>query len=938
MRPLHLTMSAFGPYAGQTEINFDALGRSGLYLICGDTGAGKTTLFDAITFALYGEASGEKRKSQMLRSKYAAPETKTYVSLRFESAGQIYTVQRNPRYERPVLRGKGTTTQQPEASLTLPGGRVITRPAEVDKALLDIIGLNQKQFSQIAMIAQGDFLKLLLASTEERRSIFRQIFKTEAFEQLQERLKVETSLLSGKGDALEAGIQQYLYGVKTPDEHPQKEQIELARSGLLPLADALNLLEQLLKEDSRAEEAIRKTLLSLDSSLQAANQRLGQAKEVQQTESGLKEAREALAGQQESIKTVEKNLQSCRQRIPEREQLLQESAGMQALLPLYAQQEARQAQLAHSEKQLLEQTKILEDTKNQAKRAQESLICAKASLQALADAGQKLAQLTAQWDAGKQRLASLTGLSDDIRQLQQTLTATQQAQQAYQAAALKADRAREGYQHMLRAYQDEQAGFLAQQLQPGMPCPVCGATEHPAPKSPSAQAPAREELEKASQLADQSAGKSNTASQQAAALLARLETQTDSLWRKAEDLLEAKAPPKPDQAHRLFAWADSARAMLEPLAEKELKSLHEASGNLRLQLQQENSRLQQKTALEEALPGQEALDNQLKEKLSLASQQISALQSQVTERREEILRHAQHFRYPGKAAVEGLIAQKQADAQAIQKALADYQQQYDLKLADINALKGTIQSLDARLAASPRLDLQQETEKRDALAREKAAITNQQNEISLRLQANRDALNGISRQAHDLEKTRQRLAWMKALSDTASGKLPGKDRMMLETYVQISYFDQVIRLANTRLMMMTNGQYEFIRRTSAQDGRSQTGLELDVTDHYNGSQRAVDSLSGGESFVASLCLALGLSDLVQSSAGGVQLGTMFVDEGFGSLDQETLRQAIKALQSLTDGHRLVGIISHVGELKDRIDKQIVVTKTPAGGSQARVLV
>ena len=234
MRPLNLTLSAFGPYAGEMTLPLDELGKSGLYLITGDTGAGKTTLFDAITFALYGEASGGQRSPGMFRSKYAAPETPTFVELEFECRGQRYTVRRAPRYQRPKLHGTGTTEQSAEATLLLPAGAPVTRLQEVNDAIRDILGLDRNQFMQIAMIAQGDFLRLLLAPTEERRQIFRRIFKTDLYQRLQDDLKQEAAALAQRCDAGRRSVEQYIAGVMCPEDDPAFPSLEAARQGKLP--------------------------------------------------------------------------------------------------------------------------------------------------------------------------------------------------------------------------------------------------------------------------------------------------------------------------------------------------------------------------------------------------------------------------------------------------------------------------------------------------------------------------------------------------------------------------------------------------------------------------------------------------------------------------------------------------------------------------------
>lgn len=928
MRPLTLTISAFGPYAELTEIPFEQLGESGLYLICGDTGAGKTTLFDAITFALYGEASGEKRKSQMLRSKYAAPSTPTYVEMTFETGGNTYTVRRNPQYERPVKRGEGMTTEQADATLTLPGGQQITRRTEVDKKLQEIVGLDGNQFSQIAMIAQGDFLKLLLATTDERKVIFRQIFRTGLFENLQNKFKSDTSLSESTCRELGASILQYIQGIKPRPEEELETKAREAKDGILSLPETQTFLEELIAADAQDEEKQRNSLQALDKQLEQVHQRMEKARNLQQLQESLSQNKKKMVELQESFAVHEQNLKDSQAQIPQREELLKEVTSLERLLPLYDEQAKRQADLKDLVKGLSKNQRQLEDLQKQEKAKLDKLSADRQSLKLLEDAGQKTSQLEARKEQLLQRKKALDAFKKDLTIYQENKDLLTQAQTAYKQAAQKSDEANAHHQRLLRSFQDEQAGLLAQTLKPSQPCPVCGSLEHPSPATLSLEAPTEQAVKEARQKAEIAANQATEASEKAQKLSGQVDNQRLNLRNKTKELLSADTNLETDQDVNA----------INDLYDETVQTQQESLSQLEQQLVLEQQRSARKIALEENLPLQEKVFEGLRQQISDDQQQIATLTAKIGEKKKTIEEASIQLTYSGKEEVENLLKKKENTAKAIQEALDKHREIYDSKTKEINILNGKINSLEANIKAMPTLDLTQETEQRDALQAEKEKVTGTLNTLMSRLQANRDAQSGINSQAKALENERKRSAWLKALSDTANGRVQGKDKMMLETYVQISYFDQVIRMANTRLMMMTNGQYEFIRRTAVEDGRSQMGLDLDVLDHYNGSQRPVDTLSGGESFMASLSLALGLSDLVQSQAGGIQLGTMFVDEGFGSLDQETLRQAFHALQSLTSGHRLVGIISHVSELKNRIDKQIVVTKMPSGGSQVKMVV
>ena len=736
MRPLHLTMSAFGPYAEVCALDFTLLGERGLYLITGDTGAGKTTIFDAIAFALYGEASGDNRSPAMLRSKYAAPERETYVELRFAYHGKEYTVRRSPEYDRPKQRGAGLTSQKAEAVLSYPDERALVGWRAVTEAVeKEIMGITRAQFVQVAMIAQGDFLRLLLAKTEERQDIFRRIFNTELYQVFQDRLKRDANALAARQRELGRGIEQYVNGIVYDENKPLTPQ---------PLPETLQLLADINTRDTELLRENSAALADFAKQLEALNQAIGKAQQDQRARAALHTAESSLPEQLRQRADALALLEKERARQPERDGLQKSIVQLEAVLPKF-------------------------------------------------------------------------------EQLRRLRTQLQSAQEQYRRISEASSKARAEYERLYKAYLDAHAGILARALVPGTPCPVCGATEHPCPAVLQGNAPDRTALKQAKATAARMEREAREASDSAAALLGQVSAKEAEL-----------TGPCPDEASAL-------------LREQKRK----------------------KTELEKALTGaQMALD-----KLNAA---VTGTQSQIATLRQQL---------------------------------------ENTQPVDLNALR----------------------EKKTACQSAQAQLTGQNENIAVRRRTNAAVQKNISAGAAALRDVEERLKWMKALSDTANGDIAGKEKLKLETYIQIAYFDRIIARANTRLMVMTGAQYELKRRGAA--GRqSQSGLDLDVTDHYNGTRRDVKTLSGGESFMASLSLALGLSDEIQSYAGGIRLDAMFIDEGFGSLDESTLSQAMRALLGVAESNRLVGIISHVGEMKEKIDRQIVVTKERAGGSRARIVV
>ncbi len=1314
MRPLQLEMSAFGPYAGRTVVDFDKLGKSGLYLITGDTGAGKTTLFDAITYALYGEASGENREPDMFRSKYAAPETPTEVCLTFLYRGKTYTIRRNPKYMRPVKRGKGFTEQEASVELTLPDGKVLTKNAEIKQKILDILGIDRGQFSQIAMIAQGDFLKLLLADTNDRQKIFRQIFETHYYQVFQDKLKAEANALAAECKGKKASIQQYLNGIQCEETNAAFPEVVKARAGQLPADQSLELLERLIREDEDAQLALSGRIGETRNQLESIRGKLQDVGTIEGWKNDLERQNQSLDTQKEKVAKQKAAWESAQEKQPEIDLLGKTITTREAQLPNYKKRDAlrkeqekgvatlsaaetnriaaeaalttakealealrtertslenageAKAQLEGQKKEAenklgeakkqhgqltdystLSKKKKMQDFDLEVKAAkleearkkqpeadklqtkisqieaelpeydrlktlQESLQTTKTALTTALDAetteAQNLAkhekarndckeELQALANAGEMREklnGQLTQLQDKEPRLEKLKKALEShaelqgnfetAQSQYLKAKETADASQQTYQTLHRAFLDEQAGLLAQTLQEGQPCPVCGSLSHPLPAHLSPEAPTEAELEAVEKKAKDDTAAMEAASKTAGELNATLTAKRKEIDGLLSELLNA-CP---------FEEANTRLAALQ----KEIRS---SKVSLEEQLKTENARIDHKEVLEKSQPALESAFVTIQKNLENIRTAIASHTTKKGELESQITALAQKLNYQNRSVAEKAKAEMERQRTAILNAVETAEKSYNTCSDAVSRLDGQLAQMleqlsfcdamlpslcDAEIPAfsvvpdniassfpvnaensfsshfeytenarpsnplykeavlsssseltedtllsspkelgattSSRLldndnsiptsgedlastilyrkvridsalpslleatkksqdearllideieekiklendrlarrdfldkqipedveklatlenDLQEKTTQKENLSKEqnarqveidtlsrdltfaseKEAIEQQSKDeekktrleaaiktaeevlnkgqkelgemkakaeqlreqiakkedalreqtegkkvpekasllaektawetrdgeekkastqLSIRLSNNQKLLENISKGATELANLERKSQWVSTLSDTANGALKGRERIMLETYVQTTYFDRIIARANRRLLAMTDSQYELRRRKEATDKQHQYGLELDVLDHYNGTLRNVKTLSGGESFKASLCLALGLSDEIQSSAGGIRLDTMFVDEGFGSLDEESLRQAIRALQDLTESNRLVGIISHVAELKERIDKQIVVTKEKSGGSKVEILV
>lgn len=920
MRPITLTMSAFGPYAAKTVIELDKLGTNGLYLITGDTGAGKTTIFDAITYALYGEASGNTRDVNMFRSKYAEPSTPTEVELTFEYEHKIYTVKRNPEYDRPKARGEGYTTEKANAELHYPDGRVVTKLKEVNKAIVDIMGIDRSQFTQIAMIAQGDFLKLLLASTEDRKKIFQKIFRTQCYYQLQERLKQQTGDLAKDYGKIGDSIRQYINGIACHPDDVLMLEVDKAKKGELKNTEAVQLVEKLIKQDAAAQQKVLGQIGKLDKQKEAIAAQLAVAENRKTTEEKQEKAKENLALETQRQKTLETEKNKAAEHQPEVQKAVEAIAKLEAQLPEYAEMQKKQTERTGLQKDLKEVAQKIKKEEETAEKLARNIAEFKAEQASLQNAGAAQAAQKAEKARLEERQKDLDALKKEYAAYQKLEADQKKAQADYAQKSEDSGRKRAEYERKNKLYLDAQAGILAETLTEGVPCPVCGSLEHPHPAQKPENAPTKQELEICKAKAEEAEAATQAASSKASTCNGQVNTGRETLQAREQKLLGTDAV---EEIERLCCEKQQQTAAALQKAEQQLEEIEKQLGR--------------KAALDQLIPQKEnELEQCKKRRGSYETQQAGdGAKLQAAEKRLKEL--AEKLSYPSEAEANQALQQLREQKEAWENAIKETQKAYDECEKNLAALKGTLDSYQKTLQGMEKVDVQAVLAAQAEADQQKAASEEQKREIGDRLAVNGPILENLRPQISQMEETEKRLQCVQALSDTANGRLSGKEKIMLETYIQMTFFDRIIRRANVRLMVMSGGQYELKRRVNAENNRSQAGLELDVIDHYNGSERSVKTLSGGESFKASLALALGLSDEIQSSAGGIRLDTMFVDEGFGSLDEESLEQAVNALVGLTQGNRLVGIISHVSELKNRIDKQIVVTKEKSGGSKAQIL-
>lgn len=919
MRPILLKMSAFGPYAGETIIPMDELGSQGLYLITGDTGAGKTTIFDAICFALFGEASGPNRETNMFRSKYADPETATEVELTFSHNGKEYCVKRNPEYYRPAKRGEGLKKQSADAQLYLPNGQIITKVKDVTVAIEQLLGINGDQFSQISMLAQGDFLKLLLADTKTRMEIFREIFKTGYYQKLQFELEAKRKEIYGLVEDGKKSVNQYVSGIKVSEDNVLTLEVNNAKEGQMTTDDILELLGRILEQDSKDRDRFDGELSVISRELEKVNTSIGAAETLEKAKEQLASAEQTLivvAPKEQELMEVAKQAKS---ELKKKETLTAQAARLNTVLPDYDKYDELKCAIEKDRNEQVQAQELLSKTTAIKEEEEKKLVTLKKEQAACEDVSVSLEKLSNEMKQVEDREKNISDLEKEYRAYNKSLAVLNEAQNNYAHLNGAFIEEQHRYEIMDQAFRDGQAGILASSLRDGDMCPVCGSTTHPCKAILLEDIPSEEELKEAKYKAEQARNEATQASSQVGNCNAVIKEKEEYLVKRGKELLDTE---------KICDFADIFSSIYDKFNEQKTA--------LKAKLFEVQKKVERKKELDTIIPQLETSIKKHTDNVASYKEQVSVAKSREDSNSKQLAELTEKLEFPSKSDAIKKYNEMCDEAERLQKAYDLAENNAKKKSEEIVALKSQIDSLKKSMENAKDINLECEKEKKAKLSEEQTILINKLQSVVSRIENNEGIRNNIGKESKKIADIEKKLQWVAALADTANGKLRGKDKIMLETYIQTTYFERIIRRANLRLMTMSSGQYELKRQGEASNTRSQSGLELGVIDHYNGTERSVKTLSGGESFIASLSLALGLSDEVQSSAGGIMIDTMFVDEGFGTLDPETLDMAYSALSSLTEGNKLVGIISHVAYLKEKIDRQIIVTKEKSGGSFVRV--
>ncbi|MEE0712331.1 AAA family ATPase [Romboutsia timonensis] len=1033
MRPIKLTISAFGPYASKQVIDFEELKGRNIFVISGKTGAGKTTIFDAISYALYGEASGESRETDSLRSHFADDNTETYVELEFELRGEKYTVNRVPKQKKKKARGEGYTEKSADATLTLPDGKVITKVKNVTDKIIEILGITREQFKQIVMLAQGEFKKLLLADSVEREGIFRKIFNTYDFEKIQAELKDKAANLSKNRTKSKHEMEINLKNIKGEHDIVIDEYVDF------PLV--IEKLKDLLERDNNIYKTLNEEGKEVDNNLQVKNQEKAiietnnnllkekeiitkaleellskedeyknksktiidgkNAKEVKYIEDKLIETTKKLTKREEDYNLSLKNIDSLKLKQEEANKLLQieeskecdreklsvEINNLNKLEEKIIELDSLNNKVMHL-KQSAENSKLqIINNKKETEELKKSKEEKELQLKDIATLETKKVELESDIKAKNKTLDEVRELFKVIRSFQNTYIEHNNKAKEYKEFEVEYKKVKENYEKMDDLYKKEQAGILASKLQENEPCPVCGSTNHPnkATIKENLKIPTKEELkvakenldklekenlEKINNLTTLNSNKTTyleqvnnhlsmlsatlnidkTFNSETAKVVKNLGTELKSVIDKLKDELlkvidKISLKEKIEKELNLITTTINER-------EQSLIKLEECEKNYTTELTQNITKIDEyKKEIPENITDLKTLNNLIEVKtkeLNISKEKLAKLRLENENLAKKLEGENSTSKEINKS-IEELkleIANNKANFnEAIKEQGFDNIQTYEdakLQISMVESLEKEVENYNSELKLTKAkqediinktkdivfMDITTIDEEIRSIQNNKKELESKLRELHAIIVGNKTILKNVENLNIEFKEIEEEYKVVGELADLANGKKA--PYISFERYILASYFEDIIEAANIRLEKMTGDRFSLIRKTSKSKGAGQKGLELEIYDNYTDSSRDVSSLSGGESFKASLSLALGLSDIVQSNAGGVSLDTMFVDEGFGTLDPQSLDNAIDSLLELQRGGRLVGIISHVEELKERIDAKLEVTSTSKG--------
>lgn len=930
MKPLTLTMSAFGSYGGLETIDFEKIG-SGIFLITGDTGAGKTTIFDAITYCLFDETSGGKREGDMMRSQYASDETPTYVELRFQEGREIFTVRRNPSYQRRSKRRNKSgeyalTKEYAGVELCLPDGLPYKgRIQDINRKIVEIVGLDAGQFLQIAMIAQGDFLKLLHAPSKDRKEIFGKIFNTRIYGRIQEELRDAAKSLE---DGLKENQISSVREIKELEALPGSSYGETLQS-LSESQDcwgekAVLVIEKVQEEFSIEFENLAERRRGLREDIKKKEEYIGLLGRKMQGEERINSLKRWLSGQQERIGLYREEYAAAQRASEEKGALLEaELIRTRELMPRYAELEQKDQELIGLRNSWSQRKKQWEQEKQNQEKLRKERQHLNEEQEMLEGAGNAIPTLTGRIEELEVRENGLSGIEALQRTLQSLEASLRDKHGRLREKLVVYQKKAEYYNQLFTHFTAEQIGLIAGKLEEGRPCPVCGSTDHPSPASSPA-------VEVTQQMVEDAKAEADRLNEEVTGLRERFSEEKQE-FQLREQLLK-------DEGQRWtgepLSWRQKDQTGVVNIKREIITEKKELNLKKR-RFEQERTKFEANRERLKKLEGELTESEHILERIQKESEE-ARFAWEVLQKELEVKKGSLPFE--DKREAERAFREKSSEKarltenaerarKSLEQALEEQNQKQGALTAEQEALKRICEEVFDREA------LKIPEEALEEMQREENRLEEQARNLDHLKRKNAQALEQLRKLFLRREELSRQYGLVGRLDRIANGKRRQAAGLDFQTYVQRRYFSAIIHEANRRLISMTGRKFLLqCREIENLKLQGEVGLDLDVYSCVTDSIRDVKTLSGGESFMAALAMALGMADMVQRTAGKVRLDAMFIDEGFGSLDEESRQQAIRVLNELAGEERLVGIISHVEELKEQIDRKLVITKGKTGSS------
>ncbi len=922
MKPLKLTVCAFGPYRSKLEIDFTKLNENGLYLITGKTGAGKSTIFEALSYGLYGEtvSGNDNRSAALLRNEMADDSLETYVEVDFECNGKHYHIRRSPKYSLTQLKRGKTEAQSPEdykvhnPTVTLEckeDGTVYCNDTDVTSKIISIIGIDKKNFRRICVIAQGEFMSAVKEDTKQRREILNAVFDTGNYVLLTDRLKklCENAKDSKNSFANEMNAAKNIITCKEDDPIRKTLELQAGVKSATPeyyegLTDQVN---ELIKSDEEISKELQSKTEAYDEQERKLTEKLNSVKQLSEKQAKLSQLKEQSAVLESQLPVLKQRAELCKDNPAKVEEIRGNAAVLRSVIPEYKRTEENKRKYAEVLRNISADESKAEKLKKDIPAAEEAIKTIKFRIGELDGVDVKLVEKSSEYERVVEYGKKLRQISEEFKSWLTIQSDAESKRKKYEEADKNVESKTKKYIEVKGRYDSDLACYLASELKEGCSCPVCGSLSHPSPAAAKGDAPTKTDLDNAEKDMKKSEKQSQEYQIAYKTKVVEADSKIGNVRQNAQEIIND----------------DISNDRVGKAINEELTAKREQAVKLGDEIKLLQKQSAEKKTLEKTLESKTAELEKIKTELSAVENRLCIERENAKHLSEDIEQSKQKLKHSSEAEAMQEINSLEAQANKLrreyddcQKALADHNN----KMAEY---KGSMTQISQEIESIPVYDKEALLTEKAKLETEKSASRKIYEEVTKRLARNCEARNIMSGKIEEFRKACEYYNNCEDLYNTSAGMFTGK-KISIQAYVLMSYLDSILEMANVRLQRMFNGRYKLYRSGKLKKGNAQGGLDIDIFDCSTGKYRSVSTVSGGEAFIIALCMAMGMSDMIQQQAGGINIESMFIDEGFGSLSSDVLDNAVQALQTISSGNCTIGIISHVERLKSMITKRIEV--------------